>query len=62
MVTKLQEKYFGAPGEKFVAQHHGFDRDFWAGASNSPTTVFVPSTLETTDSDVGSMPLCDKCG
>ena len=39
MVTKLQEKYFGAPGEKFVAQHHGFDRDFWAGASNSPTTV-----------------------
>ena len=39
MVTKLQEKYFGAPGEKFVAKHHGFDRDFWAGASNSPTTV-----------------------
>ena len=39
MVTKLQEKYFGAPGEKFVAQHHGFDRYFWAGASNSPTTV-----------------------
>ena len=39
MVTKLQEKYFGAPGEKFVAQHHGFDRDFLAGASNSPTTV-----------------------
>ena len=39
MVTKLQAKYFGAPGEKFVEQHHGFDRDFWAGASNSPTTV-----------------------
>ena len=39
MVTKLQEKYFGSPGEMFVAKHHGFDRDFWAGASNSPTTV-----------------------
>ena len=31
MVTKLQENYVGSPGEKFVAQHHGFDRDFCAG-------------------------------
>ena len=35
----FKKKYFGSPGEKFVAQHHGFDRDFWAGSSNSPTTV-----------------------
>ena len=31
MVTKLQENYVGSPGEKFVAQHHGFDRDVCAG-------------------------------
>ena len=31
MVTKLQENYVGSPGEKFIAQHHGLDRDFWAG-------------------------------
>ena len=39
MATKLQENFVGSPGEKFVAQHHGFDRDFWAGSFNSPTTV-----------------------
>ena len=39
MVTKLQESYVGSLGEKFIAQQHGFDRDFWAGSSNSPMTV-----------------------
>ena len=38
MVTKLQENCLGSVGEKFIAQQHGFDRNFWA-SSNSPMTV-----------------------
>ena len=39
VVTKLRENYIGAPGEKYIAQHHGFDRDFWAGSLDSQMTV-----------------------
>ena len=38
-MTKLQEYYIGSPGEKYTAQHYGFDRDFWAGSPDSPMTV-----------------------
>ena len=39
VVTKLQENDIGSPREKYIAQHHGFDRDFWVGSPDSPMTV-----------------------
>ena len=39
VMTKLQENDIGSPGEKYIVQHYGFDRDFWAGSPDSPMTV-----------------------
>ena len=44
MLTKLQESYVVSLGEKFIAQQHGFDRDFWAGSFNSPMTLWYEYT------------------
>ena len=39
MVTKLQENTSHHLQKKYIAQHHGFDRDFWDGSPDSPMTV-----------------------
>ena len=36
---ETSRKYIASLTEKYIAQHHGFDRDFWDGSPDSPMTV-----------------------